>query len=191
MNRLFFGKSERAVEFIAKTGIMIAVAIVGQVLAGMFSGGQQVVVGSTVNMLLLISVMANGMLGGAVVAISTPFIGFALGISQNITLVPFIAIANLIFICSFILVSKGMRVDFSLKLTALSNSIRGLFSVLVSAVLKFLFLYFVALQLILPLIMTVPEPLYIMFGAIQLLTATVGGVLAYLVAYPLTRAKVL
>ena len=192
MNKLFFGKSNRAVEFIAKTGIMIAVTVVAQFLAGAISGGQQPVVGSVVNMCLILAVMMNGILGGVVVGAITPFMGYMLGLGGNVTLLPFIAIANMILVAGFILSASALRVDFSLKITSGLNSLKGFASVIIAAVLKFLFLYFVVLKLILPLIMAqVPAPLNIMLGTLQLMTATIGGVLAYLLAYPLSRAKVL
>ncbi|MEG1520208.1 MAG: hypothetical protein RR458_04395, partial [Clostridia bacterium] len=75
MNKFLFGKAKRTVEFIARVGVMLALTLVLQYVVKLISVGNQLAVGSVVNMMLLFTCMATGVLGGMVVGLCTPFLG--------------------------------------------------------------------------------------------------------------------
>ncbi|MEG1519945.1 MAG: hypothetical protein RR458_03070, partial [Clostridia bacterium] len=142
--------------------------------------------------MLLFTCMATGVLGGMVVGLCTPFIGMLLGFGGMIAVVPFIAVSNAIYILVFAFLCKLLKFDITKKVSDIVNILKGVSAVIVGAGVKFLFLYFVVLQFILPLIMAkMPPALTVMLGITQLFTALIGGAFALAIAYPLSRTNVM
>lgn len=192
MNYFLFGKAKRTVEFIARTGVMLALTLTCQFLVKLISGGNQIAVGSAVNLMLLLASVTTGIIGGTVIGLCTPFVGMLLGLGGMIAVVPFIAVSNMIYIVLFAVIRRALKFDFSKKPTDIVNLIKGIVSFAVSAGVKFLFLYFVVLQLILPLILTqLPPALNVMLGITQLFTALIGGALALIVSFPISKTNII
>ncbi len=191
MNKFLFGKSDRKVHFIAKLGIMLALTLAMQFLSGFL--GQQLITGSVVNLFLILSALTCGLVGGVIIGLITPIIGFVLGLSGNILLTPFIGVANAIYIVAFLLILKALKFDFSKDVSKFLDIVKGALSFIVGAVLKFLFMYFIALKLILPLVFggAVPPPVVIAFGITQLFTALIGGVVAFVIAFALEKTNLI
>lgn len=190
MNKLLFGKSSRTVKFIAKAGIMLALTIVVQYVLGLTK--IQLLVGSAVNFFILFSALACGMIGGIIVGLFTPFIAFFIGIAGNITLVPFIALGNVIFAVVYSLLINAFKVSYINGIKDWKNTAFAILSFALSAVVKFLYMYFIALKIILPLILAqVPPAVSVTFGVTQLFTALIGGVVAMIIAYVLSKSKLI
>lgn len=188
MNKTLFGKANRTVEFLARTGVMLALTIVFQYLLGLTK--IQLLVGSFVNFFLFFSVLATGLVGAAIVGLCTPFIAFFIGIAGNILLVPFIAIANIILVVVYALLLKLFKVDFDKSIKEWKNDLFAALSFVVAAVVKFLFMYFIALKLILPLVLEKVGPqVAVAFGITQLFTALIGGFVAFIIAFPIAKSK--
>lgn len=179
MNKLLFGKAKKPAQFIARTGILLALTIVCQWLTGLAS--IQLLTGSVVNMFLLFASVSVGLVGGVVIGICTPLIGFFLGFSANILLVPFVATANAIMVVTNALLVKFLSVDYSNGLKNVKSDVCAVISYAAAAVLKFLFMYFVCLGLLLPLVLPkIGDPVKVAFGITQLFTALIGGTAAFL-----------
>lgn len=177
MNReIIFGKNNK-VGFIAKTGIFLALTLVIQYISGLF--GQQLLTGSMVNMMLLLCSLYTGLIGAVVVGIFTPFIGFILGFSSNIVLIPFIALSNALYIILFITI-RNIK----------NNVLFDIIGVIIGSVVKYLFLSIFVIKLILPLFMTsIPSKLVMMFGITQLFTALIGGALYIILSKIMSKIK--
>lgn len=188
MNSFVFGKSEKPAQFIARTGILLALTIVCQYLSGLLK--IQLLTGSIVNMFLLFASVSTGLLGGVIIGICTPFIGFFLGLSANILLVPFIAVANAILVAANCVFLKLFAVDYSFGLKNVKNDVFAVISFVIAAGLKFLFMYFICLKLLLPLVLPKVGPqVAVAFGITQLFTALIGGALAFILSGLLGKSK--
>lgn len=149
---------------IVRTGMFLAVALVFQIGFRQFS---QPVVGSLVNMTLLLATLIIGPVRAVIIGTLTPVIAFLLGIIGIPFLVPIIAVGNAVMIGVFYGVKKGMRHKVALWV-----------GLVVAAVFKFAFL-FVAVRSLLTVVMSkVPDPVLATFSLPQLTTAMVGGTLA-------------
>lgn len=154
-------------KMITRTAMLLALTLVFQIGFRQFA---QPVVGPLVNMMLLISVLLVGLPSALMIGILTPMIAFIVGIIGLFPLIPMIIAGNMLYILMF----GWIRTKLSFKL-------KDYLSVLLAAVVKFLFLY-VAVRTILPLmIVEVKPPVIATFSLPQLYTALFGGVLALIV----------
>ena len=189
MNKLVFGKAEKPAQFIARTGILLALTIVCQWLTGLAK--IQLLTGSVVNMFLFFASVSVGLLGGVVIGVCTPLIAFFLGLAGNIVLVPFIAVANAIMVVTNALLIKLFSVDYSDGLKNGKSDIFAVLSYAAAAVLKFLFMYFICLGLLLPLVLPkVGDPVKVAFGITQLFTALIGGTAAFVLSGVFGKTKI-
>ncbi len=154
-------------KMITRTAMLLALTLVFQIGFRQFA---QPVVGPLVNMMLLISVLLVGLPSALMIGILTPMIAFVAGIIGVFPLIPMIIAGNMLYILAF----GWVR-------TKLSFKFKDYVSVLLAAVVKFLFLY-AAVRTILPLmIVEVKPPVIATFSLPQLYTALIGGVLALIV----------
>ena len=162
-------------KIIARTGILLAVTVVFQSLGRLIPLGpySNFVVGPLVNASLLVSTVATGLIGGAVISIATPFIA-SLTAGVPILFAPFIAIGNFILVLLFYLFMK-------------KSKIAGIIS---GAILKFAFL-FAAISIYVKLAdlaqKQVANLLYA-FSWPQLVTALVGGFIGIAVSNVLVKS---
>jgi hypothetical protein len=160
---------------ITRTAILLALTILFQTLGRFIPLGQasQFIVGPLVNACLLVAAAYVGLGGGAVVAVLSPFGAILTGAIIPLPLAPIIAIGNFILVLLFVLFKK--------------KQILGIAS---GAVLKFLFLWG-SVSLFVNL-MNVPAKkaalLVTMFSWPQLITAVIGGVIAFIVIKALDKA---
>ncbi|MCM8900017.1 ECF transporter S component [Caldicoprobacter algeriensis] len=168
------------VNFIGRTAILLALALLFQSLRLFMpipSLVDQYVVGSLVNLCLIIAAVIVGIEGGLIVAILTPVIAFLQNVLLNPVMVPFVALGNATIV---VLVALIYRKNKYVALAA-------------GALCKFLVLYITVVHVAIPLFMpnTSPQAKELMslkFSWPQLITASVGGMLALMVLPVLERA---
>lgn len=184
MNKYLFGISNNKLKFIVFTAINLSITIILQYLSGLL--GIQLLTGSIVNMMLLINTMFVGLIGGALIGLVTPFIGLALGIAGNIMVVPFIAVSNVLYVLSFMFMTKLFKVGNKNKVL---NIIFTILAVIIASIIKFMFIYFVGLKLFLPIIMAkIPPVLTTTLGITQLFTALIGGSMFIIISHILKKS---
>lgn len=152
--------------FITETGIIIAMLIAVQFFT---KGLGQFVTGSLVNLILAVATIICGLWSGVIVATISPFVAFMLSIGTPfLVIVPFIAMGNLIFVLSMHFVFDKNKY----------------LAVLIGAILKFSFMYFVITKVVL-IHMELKEAVFnvlsVSFSYPQLITALIGGALSILV----------
>ncbi|MBF7096810.1 ECF transporter S component [Alkalibacter mobilis] len=161
----------REVEFITKTGLLLALALVIQIGLAPFA---QPVVGPLINMLLILSVILVGPWGAVVVGSLTPIIAFLVGIMGLFPVVPVIILGN----CAYSLV---------FWVFGRKNRIIGL---IIAAVLKFIVLAGGVRLLAMFFMPNLPAPVIATLSLPQLYTALVGGSVALLVVHYLPKRMV-
>lgn len=182
MNQFLFGNANRKSLLIARIGIMLALTLVLQYVTGL--AGIQLLTGSAVNMMLIITAMVAGLVGGVCVGLITPYVGFLLGLSSNVILTPFIGVSNAIYIALFAIILKAFKGEYGDVKSIWQQGV----GLVIGAFVKFLFLYYITYNILLPLVMaTVPAALAVTFGITQFFTAMIGGVCAIAVGYLLKK----
>ncbi|WP_315114777.1 ECF transporter S component [uncultured Clostridium sp.] len=167
---------------LVRTALLLAISIGVQALGRSYPQISQIFVGSIVNAALIISVFSSGIYWAVLLGALTPMLAWIIGQLPGPMgpFVPFIIIGNAIFTISFGLL-KG------------NKDISNYIFLLISAVLKFLFLSLSAKKLIylfnLGLPEKVAEKLGIMMGVPQLITALIGGFLGILIVKILIKNK--
>ncbi|MGN1059499.1 MAG: ECF transporter S component [Clostridia bacterium] len=167
------------IRWITRTAIFLALLVLLQFVTKPLG---QLVTGSVVNLLLAASAVLCGTAAGVVIALVSPFLAYFLGIGPAfIQLLPFIALGNLTLVLTFSLLLKR------------SQTVAYWFMAIVSAaLLKFIVLYLGVVQLALPLIPNIKSTqltmLTAMFSWPQLITAAIGGLLAFLLVPPVQKA---
>ena len=143
-------------KFVTRTGLLLALTIGLQLLSRSL-GGTQLITGSLVNMMLLLSTMILGWQGGAAVGFFTPIIAVLLGIMGVPVLVPAIIIANLVLVISHYFI----------------NDYNQYLALGVGAIAKFL-----VLSVSVKYLLQVPPPVVKMMQIPQLYHAVIGGLFA-------------
>lgn len=182
--RILTGQSSNKTDFLVKIAVLLALTVLSQYLCSL--SGQQLLVGSVVNLFLLFGTALCGLLGGMTIGLVTPFIAFLIGINANLAVVPFIALANALYSAIFSL-NGLVEGKAYLRYTA-----KGAAVVIASAT-KFCFMYFVCVKCVLPLFLAeaAVNTLAVAWGTIQLFTALFGGVLAVLLELAFEKRKLL
>lgn len=165
------------VRYLTRTGVLLALAIVFQMM-GRFLGPQNnFIVGPLINAILLVSTAATGVWGGVAISVIAPFVSAFTNkapIAQFILpFSPFIALGNVILVlCFYFLYKKS-------KAAAIASG----------AIFKFAFLY--ASVVLFTRLFGVPDKfakiMTALFSWPQLVTAAIGGVLAVIVIRLLRR----
>jgi len=168
----------KKVFWITRTAVLIALTVALQALTLQF--GNQIITGSIVNLMLIISVMTCGLSTGLTVAVFTPVMPTLLGFGPVWPIVPFIAGGNmaLVAVWHFIGNREIISTYFSYGLALVAG-----------AFAKFLVLYFGVVRIAIPYILGLPSGnvLSIMFSYPQLITAATGGVCAIILLPPLLK----
>lgn len=173
--------------WITRTAILIALLIVFQWGLSALTGSNQLVVGSAVNLVLIIAATISGLYSGITVAIVSPFLAYVLGVGPKIIgIIPFIALGNLVLVLIWYFIAKNA--------TATKDGyIRMAIALVVGAAVKCAFLYLSIVKFAIPVLLTGLKQPQIdtftqMFGILQCFTAAIGGVLALLIIPPLRKA---
>lgn len=171
--------------YITQTAVMLALLIGAQFITRSFG---QFVTGSMVNLILLVSVFLIGIYGGVTIAILSPFLAFLAGIGPAfVQIIPFIAIANTLFVVTAWIISKNFITKLSVKDHVISS-----IGLIAASVVKFLFLWIGLVMIALPLIPGIKEKQAAAIGASfswpQLVTALIGSILAIILVPHLKKA---
>lgn len=157
--------------WITRTAILIALLIVLQAVTAPLGN---LITGSIVNLLLIVSVMAYGLSSGLTVAVVSPVMAKFLGIGPLWALLPFIMAGNIVLVLlwHFIGNRRLNGKQYPAYLAAL----------ITAAAAKFSVLYIGIVQIAIPVFLDLPKPqaavISHMFSIPQLITAFVGGAFA-------------
>lgn len=168
----------KKIKWIVTTAVFLALLIVFQAFT---SGGGQFLTGSCVNLVLAVAALNGGLWCGVTIAILSPFFAFLLGIGPALFLLtPCISLGNLVFVVLLALMLSPKR----------KNPIVWRYgAVLIAAFAKFLTLWIVIVQFVIPAL-GLPEKqasvMSAMFSWPQLVTALIGGCIAATIT-PLLR----
>lgn len=165
----------QTVKWITRTAILLALTVVFQslrvLLPFMPANISQYVIGSLVNLCLILAAVIVGIKSGLVIAVVAPIIALFQGFTPFPVLVVPIALGNLVLVIVVALMYKR---------NALPAFAAG-------AVLKFLTLYLGVVKIVVPFLLPEGAPakigavLSVQFSWPQLVTASIGGILAALV----------
>ncbi|MDD2503768.1 MAG: ECF transporter S component [Clostridia bacterium] len=168
---------KRSLSKLTRTAILLALTVLFQslrvIMPFMPANISQYVVGSLVNLCLIVTAVTIGIKGGAVIAIVAPVIAFFQGFTLSAILVGPIALGNLVLVVIVaLLYKKSMVLAFA-----------------TGAIAKFVTLYIGIVLIVLPFFLPgAPAQLQLAFSWPQLVTASIGGVLAALVLPILDKA---
>ncbi len=168
---------KRPLSWLTRTAILLALTVLFQslrvIMPFMPANISQYVVGSLVNLCLIVAAVTLGIPGGAVIAIVAPIIAFLQGFTPFAMLVIPIALGNLVLVIVVaLLYKKNIIIAFA-----------------TGALAKFIALYIGIVLIVLPFFLPkAPAQLQLVFSWPQLVTASIGGVLAALVLPILKKA---
>lgn len=172
------------IKWIARTAIFIALLIV---LQGATKSMGQLVTGSCVNLVLILSTILGGLYSGLTVAALSPFFAFMFGIGPALfPLVPMIALGNIVLVLVWgLLPSKVLKKPDCI--------VCNIITALIAAALKFVTLYLGIVKLMIPVVLKLPAEkaavLGASFGVSQFITATIAGAIA-IIALPLLKKAI-
>ena len=175
-------KNNKEIFWITRTAIFIALLVVLQ--AATASLGNQFITGSIVNMMLVVSVMTCGLASGLTVASVSSVMAKLLGIGPLWSLIPFMIAGNitLVLIWHFIGNRNISKNKFAAYITAL----------IIAAIMKFAVLYIGIVKIAVPVLLKLPATQATVISGIfsfpQLITATIGGVIAIIIFPRLKKA---
>jgi len=177
----------KKVLWITTTAVFIALLVgVHVVTAPLAASGPlgQLVTGSLVNLVMIVSVMTCGLSSGLIVAAISPALAKFIGFGPPEMIVPFVMLGNAVLVLVWFLLSKK----------SFSNShIVRIVTLITAAICKFAMLYIGIVKIAIPLLLTLPpnktELMSAMFSFPQLLTALIGGALALAVLPVIEKVK--
>ena len=178
---------KRNVLWITRTAVFIALLVTVQIVTAPL--GNQFVTGSAVNLILVLAFLicgpATGMIVGFVSPIFVSMIGFGPAFPP---IVPFIVLGNVVFIIAWFLLRKLN----SKEAHDVKRNIANYFIVVVAALIKFLTLYLTIVKFAMPVLLDLNAAqsavLGLAFSYPQIITATIGGVIALTIAPRLQAA---
>ena len=167
--------------WITQTAILLALLVVIHYVTASFAN--PFITGSAVNMTLIISVMLCGLSTGITVAAVSPVIARLIGIGPLWSLIPFIMAGNVALVFTWHIVVKKTRIRGKLAYAV---------ALIAAAVFKFFVLFVSIVKIAVPLFLKLPETqaktVSGMFSFSQIITASVGGVIAILILPALRKA---
>lgn len=174
-------KTTSRVLWIARTAMFIALLVILQVSTAPL--GNIFITGSTVNLLLVVSVMTCGLMSGITVSLLSPIFAKLLGIGPLWSLIPFIVLGNLALSMVWYFVTGKAKSN---------RLITYIIAVAAAAITKFLVLYSGIVRLAVPILLRLPEKQAAvvsgMFSIPQLITALIGGAIATMILPVLQRS---
>lgn len=184
--------NKKAVLLITQTAMLLALTIASQTVfrALIPAPASQFVVGSFVNLFLVLSVTLCGFWSGASIAILAPFIAF---IMAQITLIPqifMVEAGNLVLVLAVGLIFGRMTPD---RKHDVSGTVKYITAAVLGSAAKFLVLWIGMVKIILPMFIKKPEVLAKMSAAFswpQIVTALIGCTVAFILLPLLKRFAV-
>jgi len=192
-------KTRKQILRLTQTAMLLGLTVAAQYyLTGLLSFNQylsQLVVGSLVNLFLIIATLTCGFFSGFSIAVLVPFISFSIGRMPHIWIIPFVALGNtvIVFIFWLICVKKIFNAAFSVNWAAAS---------ITGALLKFGVLWLGVTQIFVkfilpndaalkaPQIAKMTSVISFNYSFPQLATALIGCILAYAI-YPVLKKTVI
>ena len=171
----------KKVLWITRTAIFIALLVVLQAVTMNF--GNTIITGAVNNLMFIISVMTSGPATGITVALISPFIAKLFGIGPFWSLIPFIAIGNIVLVLIWYFIgNRNLR----------HKIISYVIALVVAALAKASILYIGIVRIAIPFLLDIPEQqaavLSNMFSISQFITASIGGVCATIILSTLKKA---
>jgi len=172
---------KQTILWITRTAVFIALLVAAQIVTAPF--GNSIITGSIVNLILIISVMISGVSSGVCIAVISPVMAKLVGIGPLWSLIPFIIIGNAVLVTIWHFVgNKVFKGEMASYISAL----------IIAAVAKFIVLYISIVKIAIPFFLGLPEKqaatISAMFSVPQLITASIGGVIAVMVLPVLKKA---
>jgi len=158
-------KESRQIRWVTRTALLFALVIVIQML-----GMPQLVTGPLVNMVLFLATFLEGIGSGVVIGFFTPWVAFSRGILPSPPMIPFIMIGNALLVVIFGIFRTKPGVT------------REIAGIVVSALAKYLFL-----SQSVNFLVEIPGPVAKAMQVPQLVTALLGGALAFVLEKLLRR----
>ena len=184
-------KLHKRLLWISETAIFLALLVALQYVLGFIGGAPlvgQIITGSVVNLLLILSTMVVGLTSGITIAIISPIMAYVLtGKPPFPVFIPFVAIGNvvLVLITGYFFIKyleKNQKQDIALKSGVLVLGAFAKFATL------YLLIVVLAMNYLVPDIKEAQKnALTLMFSWPQLLTATIGGILALSLTKPISK----
>lgn len=174
--------------FITRTALFLAFLLVAQYLGSLIGIPviKQLVTGSLVNAILLLSTVFCGFFGGLLIAVVSPFLAFAIGITPlpSLVIVPFIAVGNMAIVS---LTGMGLKLSNEKITNRMHLMMTQIGSMVLGSFVKFGLIYFGVIVICLPIILqqkptashaTISNALTTAFTWTQLFTALIGSAIA-------------
>ncbi|MGH4124187.1 MAG: ECF transporter S component [Clostridium sp.] len=168
---------------LVKASLFLALAIVFQVIGKTVPQISQFFVGPAINAILILTAAICGGVYGILVGSLTPLLAFLTGQLPSAfgPFIPFIIIGNMLFVLSFVIVSKRDKYGKYL-------------GIIIGAFIKYIFLWISASKLIPLFNLNIPTKmanmLVIAMGIPQFITALIGGTFALILIEILRKRKV-
>ncbi len=172
--------------FITRTAVILALAIVFQNLRLVIGAWPQstLIIGSLVNLTLIVATGAVGLVAGLVISFVTPIVAFAQGHLPHVWFMPVTMIGNAVLVLVYYL----------FKNSRFAEPFNAFLGIIIGALVKWAAMYWLGVVVVLG--MFVPDlpqkkaaAIAAAFNFPQLITATVGGVLGILVIKALKRSN--
>ena len=180
---------KKSLRILTQTAMMLAVTLVMQYVAGILPipAGmvRTLVIGSLVNLSLLVTTQMVGWRGSMIVSVLTPLVALWIGQLPLPHMFPIVAVANVIMVLLFEFLGRRSQV--------LALAVAAIVKTAVSWILVvYIFVPYLLPAIGLPeaKVATMTAMLSLNFTWPQLVTAVVGGILAMAVAKPLARFRV-
>ena len=162
-------KNKKAL-WLTQTAVFMALLIGAQAATASFG---QLVTGSIVNFILIMSAMSCGLASGLVVALASNVFAKLIGIGPLWSIIPFVMAGNAALVSVWHIVGKTKFLNVHIARVA---------ALVIAAVCKFFVLYLGIVKIAIPLFLNLPEAqakvVSNLFSLPQLLTASIGGTLA-------------
>lgn len=170
-----------SVKLIARTALLLALTLVIQL-----GGFPQPITGPGVNLMLILSAVFAGPVAAVIIGCLTPVIAFIRGIMSFAPLVPYIAVANAVYVLAFYFTSYFLQKAFAKKERALLSIGFDAVGILLGAILKF-----AVLSSAVRFFVQAPPKMVQAMQVPQLITALTGGAIALVVASALKKTGAL
>lgn len=171
------------IKWITQTAIFIALLVVLQGATAALNN--QILTGSLVNLVLILSTVIGGFASGITVAAVSPFFAFMFGIGPALLpLVPAIAVGNVALVIVWALLPKMLKKPDCIICNAVTA--------VVAALVKFVTLNLLIVKLLIPVVLKLPEKqaavMSVNFGILQFTTAAIAGAIAVIVIPVIRKA---
>lgn len=167
--------------WVTRTALFTASLIVMQAVTAPL--GNQFVTGSIVNLVLIISVMTCGLTSGLSVAVVSPVLAKLFGIGPLWEIIPFIILGNIVLVALWYFIGNREIIN---------KNVSRIIVLVVAAICKFGVLYLGIVKIAIPFFLNLPEKqvtvISAMFSFPQLITASIGGAVAFLILPVIKKA---